>query len=171
MAQATELPPGTASSVVQSRYDWNDGEWLAKRTESNHHEQPMSIYEVHLGSWRRGLGYRELATQLVDYVTALGFTHVELLPPAEHPYGGSWGYQVTSYFAPTARFGSADEFKHLAVQLKQGAGSAEIQQADIGRTQQLDFATGELIDQNLVKFSNTCGFRDRLRRTQKLHHT
>ena len=79
----------------------------------------MSTYEVHLGSWRRGLGYRELAEQLVDYCVELGFTHVELLPVAEHPFGGSWGYQVTSYFAPTARFGTPDEFRFLVDRLHQ----------------------------------------------------
>ena len=73
----------------------------------------MSIYEVHLASWRPGLGYRELAVELADYVTAMGFTHVELLPVAEHPYGGSWGYQVSSYFAPTARLGGPDDFRFL----------------------------------------------------------
>ena len=77
------------------------------------HERPLSIYEVHLGSWRPGLDYRELAEQLVEYVQWLGFTHVEFLPVAEHPFGGSWGYQVTGYYAPTSRFGSPDEFKHL----------------------------------------------------------
>src|SRR5690625_7202942 len=73
----------------------------------------MSVYEVHLGSWRQGLNYRELAQELVEYVTWMGFTHVEFLPVAEHPYGPSWGYQVTSYYAPTSRFGSPDEFRYL----------------------------------------------------------
>ncbi len=73
----------------------------------------MSVYEVHLGSWRQGLSYRELADQLVGYVKDLGFTHVEFLPVAEHPFGGSWGYQVTSYYAPTSRFGSPDDFRFL----------------------------------------------------------
>src|SRR5690606_37480907 len=80
---------------------------------------PLSVYEVHLGSWRPGLGYRELAEQLVDYVAEQGFTHVELLPVAEHPFGGSWGYQVTSYYAPTSRFGSPDEFRYLVDRLHQ----------------------------------------------------
>ena len=79
----------------------------------------MSIYEVHLGSWRPGLSYRELADQLTDYVTELGFTHVEFLPVAEHPFGGSWGYQVTSYYAPTSRFGSPDDFRYLVDRLHQ----------------------------------------------------
>ena len=79
----------------------------------------MSVYEVHLGSWRLGLGYRELAKELVEYVKWLGFTHVEFMPVAEHPFGGSWGYQVTSYFAPTSRFGHPDEFRHLVDELHQ----------------------------------------------------
>ena len=79
----------------------------------------MSVYEVHLGSWRVGLGYRELAKELVEYVKWLGFTHVEFMPVAEHPFGGSWGYQVTSYFAPTSRFGHPDEFRHLVDELHQ----------------------------------------------------
>jgi 1,4-alpha-glucan branching enzyme len=79
----------------------------------------MSVYELHLGSWRRGRSYRDLAHELVDYVNELGFTHVELMPVAEHPYGGSWGYQVTSYFAPTARFGTPDDFKYLVDRLHQ----------------------------------------------------
>ena len=119
MAQATELPPATASSVVASTYDWNDGEWLAQRTESNHHEQPMSIYEVHLGSWRQNHSYRDLAEHLVNYVQDLGFTHVELMPVMEHPYPPSWGYHVTSYYAPSARFGRPDDFRHLVDRLHQ----------------------------------------------------
>jgi 1,4-alpha-glucan branching enzyme len=83
------------------------------------HDRPMSTYEVHLGSWRRGRSYRDLAEELTSYVLDTGFTHVELLPVAEHPYGGSWGYQVTSYFAPTARFGSPDDFRYLVDRLHQ----------------------------------------------------
>src|SRR5690606_24343884 len=103
----------TASIVFTSTYAWGDSDWLRARADHPAVAAPMSIYEVHLGSWRRGLSYRELADALVDYCTEMGFTHVELLPVAEHPYGGSWGYQVTSYFAPTARFGTPDEFRHL----------------------------------------------------------
>jgi 1,4-alpha-glucan branching enzyme len=113
MAFRTEVPPATASVVVDSSYTWDDAAWLATRRETQPHAAPMSTYEVHLGSWRQGLSYDELATQLVEYVTACGFTHVELLPVAEHPFGGSWGYQVTSYYAPTARFGDPDQFRHL----------------------------------------------------------
>ncbi|WP_298328812.1 1,4-alpha-glucan branching protein GlgB [Haloactinopolyspora sp.] len=111
MAFRTEVPPAQASIVHRSSYEWTDADWLEYRSARPAHAEPMSIYEVHLGSWRRGLGYRELAVELADYVTRLGFTHVELLPVAEHPFGGSWGYQVTSYYAPTARFGSPDDFK------------------------------------------------------------
>ena len=84
---------------------------MEARAARDPHNSPMSVYEVHLGSWRLGLGYRELAKELVEYVKWLGFTHVEFMPVAEHPFGGSWGYQVTSYFAPTSRFGHPDEFR------------------------------------------------------------
>ncbi len=113
MAFAAEVPPATASKVAVARHEWTDESWIEQREATAWHSAPMSVYEVHLGSWRPGLGYRELATELADYVAEHGFTHVELLPVAEHPFGGSWGYQVTSYYAPTARFGSPDEFRHL----------------------------------------------------------
>ena len=103
----------------RSGYEWGDDEWLAKRAPTRWHAAPMSIYEVHLGSWRQGLGYREPADQLADYLTETGFTHVELLPVAEHPFDGSWGYQVTSYFAPTARFGTPDDFRYFVDRLHQ----------------------------------------------------
>ncbi|GAA4284497.1 1,4-alpha-glucan branching protein GlgB [Brevibacterium daeguense] len=117
MARATEVPPRTGSVVTGSAYSFQDAGWIAARDTSPPTESPMSIYEVHLGSWRIGLGYRELAEELVEYVSELGFTHVELLPIAEHPFGGSWGYQVTSYFAPTSRFGQPDEFRYLVDKL------------------------------------------------------
>jgi 1,4-alpha-glucan branching enzyme len=113
LAKGTEVPPATASVVVESNFTWTDDAWIAKRANSDPHFGPISIYEVHLGSWRPGLNYRELADQLRDYVTEMGFTHVELLPVAEHPFGGSWGYQVSSYFAPTARFGHPDDFRYF----------------------------------------------------------
>jgi 1,4-alpha-glucan branching enzyme len=113
MARATEIPPLTASVVEESTYVWNDASWLEKRSQFQSWRSAVSVYEVHLGSWRLGLSYRELATELVDYVKQQGFTHVEFLPVTEHPYGPSWGYQVTSFFAPTSRFGSPDEFKFL----------------------------------------------------------
>ena len=119
MASLAETPPATASVVYTSRYEWGDAGWLAARAERQQVSQPVSIYEVHLASWRPGLSYTELAEELTGYVTGLGFTHVEFLPVAEHPFGGSWGYQVTSYYAPTSRFGSPDEFRHLVDRLHQ----------------------------------------------------
>ena len=113
MARATEIPPLTASVVEESSYFWNDAAWVEKRSHFQSWRSAVSVYEVHLGSWKLGLNYRELATELVDYVKQQGFTHVEFLPVTEHPYGPSWGYQVTSFFAPTSRFGSPDDFKFL----------------------------------------------------------
>ena len=113
MARATEIPPLTASVVEESTYQWNDSEWIAQRSQFQSWRSAVSVYEVHLGSWKLGLNYRELAVELVEYVKAQGFTHIEFLPVTEHPYGPSWGYQVTSFFAPTSRFGSPDEFKFL----------------------------------------------------------
>ncbi|ABG03292.1 1,4-alpha-glucan branching enzyme [Rubrobacter xylanophilus DSM 9941] len=114
-----EQYPGTASIVWDlSRHRWEDGEWMERRGSRNAPDAPMAIYEVHLGSWRRRpdgshLTYRELAEELVPYVAGLGYTHVELLPPMEHPFGGSWGYQPVGLFAPTSRFGPPEDFKHL----------------------------------------------------------
>ncbi len=119
VAFATEHPPATASVVFTSRYAWDDGEWIAERQRRQWVHEPMSVYEVHLGSWRLGLGYQELAEELVAYVRDMGFTHVEFLPVAEHPYAPSWGYQVSSYFAPTSRFGSPDDFRFLVDRLHQ----------------------------------------------------
>ncbi|MEV4508200.1 1,4-alpha-glucan branching protein GlgB [Dactylosporangium sp. NPDC049525] len=119
LAQHTEVPPATASVVYRSGYDWKDADWLTQRAERRTHEAPISVYEVHLGSWRPGLSYVELADQLTEYVSDLGFTHVEFMPVMEHPFGGSWGYQVTGYYAPTARFGSPDEFRYLVDRLHQ----------------------------------------------------
>jgi 1,4-alpha-glucan branching enzyme len=119
MAQATEVPPRTASRVYRSAYEWGDADWLATRRQTEWHQRPVSIYEVHLGSWRPGATYRQLADELVSYVAEVGFTHVEFLPVAEHPFGGSWGYQVTSYYAPTARFGTPDDFRYLVDRLHQ----------------------------------------------------
>ena len=113
MARATEIPPLTASVVEESTYSWNDQAWIQKRAEFQSWRSAVSVYEVHLGSWKLGLSYRELAVELVDYIKQQGFTHVEFLPVTEHPFGPSWGYQVTSFFAPTSRFGSPDEFKFL----------------------------------------------------------
>ncbi|MFM8204843.1 MAG: 1,4-alpha-glucan branching protein GlgB [Actinomycetales bacterium] len=117
MARETETPPATASIVNESKFIWSDSEWISERKTFQPWQSPISIYEVHLGSWRPGLSYLQLASELTNYVKAQGFTHVELLPVCEHPYSPSWGYQVTSYFAPTARFGSPDEFRYLIDQL------------------------------------------------------
>ena len=119
MARRTEIPPRTASVVDESSYDWKDAEWMTRRVSAKPHQEAMSVYEVHLGSWRPGLGYREMADQLTEYVVELGFTHVEFLPVMEHPFGGSWGYQVTGYYAPTARFGDPDDFRYLVDRLHQ----------------------------------------------------
>jgi 1,4-alpha-glucan branching enzyme len=119
MARLAERPPATASVVTQSRHEWGDEDWLTARAGRDLLTRPMSIYEVHLGSWRPGLSYTELASQLTSYVSEMGFTHVEFMPVAEHPFAGSWGYQVTSYYAPTSRFGSPDEFRHLVDSLHQ----------------------------------------------------
>ncbi|MEV7209424.1 MULTISPECIES: 1,4-alpha-glucan branching enzyme [unclassified Streptomyces] len=113
MARAAEEPPNTASVVTASRYEWGDAEWMRTRSDTPVHEAPFSVYEVHLPSWRPGLTYRELAEELPAYVKDLGFTHVELMPVAEHPYGPSWGYQVTGFYAPTARLGTPDDFRYL----------------------------------------------------------
>ncbi|MDT0613753.1 1,4-alpha-glucan branching enzyme [Streptomyces lancefieldiae] len=117
LARRTEVPPATSSVVHASEYAWGDEEWLARRADVPAHEAPMSVYEVHLPSWRPGLSYRELAEQLPAYVKDLGFTHVELMPVAEHPFGGSWGYQVTGFYAPTARLGDPDDFRYLVDRL------------------------------------------------------
>lgn len=119
-AQAMELPPATASVVYQPAFHFADQDWMAARQGRDWLHQPVSIYEVHLGSWRRvveednrPLSYRELAPALADYALDLGFTHLELLPVMEHPFSGSWGYQVSGYFAPTARYGPPDDFRYL----------------------------------------------------------
>ncbi|MFD1827223.1 1,4-alpha-glucan branching protein GlgB [Mumia zhuanghuii] len=108
-----EVPPANASRVFTSRHEWSDDAWMSTRPARRPWAEPMSVYEVHLGSWRRGLSYAELATTLVPYVAERGFTHVELMPVMEHPFGGSWGYQVTGYYAPTSRFGDPDDFRAL----------------------------------------------------------
>jgi len=116
-ANATEMPPGTAAIVWDLTYQWNDSEWMQMRGAGPWIGRPVSIYEVHLGSWRRKdnegqqpLSYRELAVELARYVKEMGFTHIELLPVMEHPFYGSWGYQTTSYFAPTKRYGEPQDF-------------------------------------------------------------
>ncbi|HYC88225.1 MAG TPA: 1,4-alpha-glucan branching protein GlgB [Thermoanaerobaculia bacterium] len=113
-----ETPPATASKVWDLEYDWNDEEWMRTRKARNAYDAPMSIYEVHLGSWLRTddnqpYSYRDIAQPLADYVKKMNFTHIELMPVQEHPFYGSWGYQGTGYFAPTSRFGTPQDFKYL----------------------------------------------------------
>ena len=126
LATRAEVPPRTASIVWDLDYEWRDGGWMAGRAGRQNLGAPISIYELHLASWRRipeqgrrSLNYRELAEPLADYLTELGFTHLELLPIMEHPFGGSWGYQTTSYFAPTSRFGTPQDLMFLIDYLHQ----------------------------------------------------
>jgi 1,4-alpha-glucan branching enzyme len=121
-----ETPPHNASVIWTLDYEWGDGEWMARRRAANGLDSPISIYEVHLGSWRRSrqqndrfLSYRELADELVPYVKEMGFTHVEFMPVMEHPFYGSWGYQITGYFAPTSRYGTPQDFMMLIDQFHQ----------------------------------------------------
>ncbi len=126
----TEVPPKTACVTWDLEYSWQDGEWMAERHGRNALSAPISVYEVHLGSWRRvpaenyrSLSYRELAPLLADYVNKTGFTHVEFLPVMEHPFFGSWGYQITGYFAPSSRYGTPQDFMYLIDYLhRQGIG-------------------------------------------------
>ncbi|MDO4887465.1 MAG: 1,4-alpha-glucan branching protein GlgB [Actinomycetaceae bacterium] len=123
MARQTEIPPSTASVITKSRFSWDDESWMDERAGTDPHSGPLSIYEVHLGSWRQGLSYEELAEQLIGHVKYAGFTHVEFMPLAEHPFAPSWGYQVTGYYAPSARFGSPDGLRYLVNELhKAGIG-------------------------------------------------
>lgn len=150
-AQNGEL---TASLVFDlSRYQWSDGEWMEKRKNADLYHKPMSIYEVHLGSWKRvpdeenrSMSYKELADDLIPYVKSLNFTHIELMPVSEHPFDGSWGYQVTGYFAPTSRFGNPDEFREFVDRCHQ-AGLGVI----------LDWVPGHFPkdDHGLAKFDGT----------------
>jgi 1,4-alpha-glucan branching enzyme len=126
LAFYSERPPSTASRIWDTDYDWGDGGWMQKRKRRNSLDAPMSVYEVHLGSWRRVPEegnryptYREAAPLLADYVTQMGFTHVELLPVMEHPFYGSWGYQTVGYFAPTARYGTPQDLMYLVDYLHQ----------------------------------------------------
>ena len=120
----TETPPLTGSKVWDLSYEWGDHEWMATREQRQRLDRPMSIYEMHLGSWRWGgdhldrpLNYAELADPLIEHLDRMGFTHVEFMPVMEHPFGGSWGYQTTGYFAPTSRFGTPQDFKALVDRL------------------------------------------------------
>jgi len=122
-ARRCEHPPKTASVVWDDNYEWKDKKWLKTRKDHNAIDAPYSVYEVHLGSWKRHatedrfLSYFELADDLVTYVKEMNFTHVEFMPIMEYPYDPSWGYQITGYFAPTSRFGYPDEFKYLVDKL------------------------------------------------------
>ena len=124
-ARRCEHPPKTASVVWEDSYNWKDLKWMKKRIKNNAIDAPYSVYEVHLGSWKKNieenrfLSYEELADDLVDYVKKMNFTHVEFMPIMEYPYDPSWGYQLTGYFAPTSRFGYPDEFKCLVDKLHQ----------------------------------------------------
>lgn len=126
LAFGTEIAPRTASVVTSLDYKWSDDEWLKQRGQKQNHRSPISIYELHIGSWRRNLEegnrpltYRELADELVPYIQETGFTHVEFLPVMEHPFGGSWGYQITGYFAPTRRYGTPQDFMYLVDRMHQ----------------------------------------------------
>jgi 1,4-alpha-glucan branching enzyme len=123
-ARLWENPPKTASVVWDTYYEWEDDEWMENRIKHNGIDRPYSVYEVHLGSWKKpkgdeSLSYRELATELVEYVQKMNFTHVEFLPVMEHPYFPSWGYQITGYFAPSSRFGGPQDFMYLCDKLHQ----------------------------------------------------
>ena len=152
-ARQAELPPATASRVwADGDYVWSDQDWMAQRAARQTRERPMAIYELHLGSWRRHpdgswLSYRELADRLVPYVEQLGFTHIELLPVSEHPFFGSWGYQPSGLFAPTARFGTPDDFRYLV---------DRCHQAGIGVI--LDWVPGHFPDDahGLGRFDGSC---------------
>src|SRR5207302_10909039 len=118
LAFRSEPPPATASVIWDLAYDWGDTEWMATRRSRSSLDAPIATYEVHLGSWMRTpsgipLSYRDLAPRLAEHVTRTGFTHVELLPVMEHPFYGSWGYQVTGFFSPTARYGTPQDLMHL----------------------------------------------------------
>jgi 1,4-alpha-glucan branching enzyme len=113
VAFAAEVPPQTASVVYESHHEWHDDEWLERRRAAEPHAEPISIYEVHLGSWRIGANFRESAEQLASYARDNGFTHVELMPVMQHPFAGSWGYQVTGYFAPNAIWGEPDDLRRF----------------------------------------------------------
>jgi 1,4-alpha-glucan branching enzyme len=119
MASWAEVPPQSASRVFESSYEWGDEEWLAERATQNQAERPMSTYEVHLASWRRGRSWEQLADELVPYLTEVGFTHVEFMPVMQHPFGGSWGYHVTGYYAADSRFGDPDGLRLLIDRLHQ----------------------------------------------------
>ena len=121
LAQYAQVPPDTASIVTVSEYKWTDSSWLKTRAKSDALKLPMTTYELHAGSWRGAKNYRDMAAELIPYVLELGFTHVEFMPLAEHPFAPSWGYQVTGYYAPTSRFGTPDDLKYLIDKLHEAS--------------------------------------------------
>jgi 1,4-alpha-glucan branching enzyme len=153
MARYTEVPPQTASVIGQTDYVWADAAWLTARSATDPHDRPMSIYEMHVGSWRPGLGYRDLADQLIGYLGELAYTHVEFMPLAEHPFGGSWGYQVTGYYAPTSRFGHPDDLRYLIDRLHQ-AGIGVIMDWVPGHFPKDDFALARFDGQALYEHAD-----------------
>ncbi len=153
MARYTEVPPKTASVIGQTHYEWADAAWLTERSATDPHNRPMSIYEMHVGSWRPGLGYRELADELIGYMNELAYTHVEFMPLSEHPFGGSWGYQVTGYYAPTSRFGHPDDLRYLIDRLHQ-AGIGVIMDWVPGHFPKDDFALARFDGQPLYEHAD-----------------
>ncbi|MDR0848017.1 MAG: 1,4-alpha-glucan branching protein GlgB [Propionibacteriaceae bacterium] len=146
MAQYAESDGKTASIVFDSHYEWEDKAWMDYREAWKAWESPVSIYEMHLGSWRKGKGYREIADELIEYITWQGYTHVEFMPLSEHPFAPSWGYQITGYFAPTSRYGNPDDLRYLIDRLHQ---------AKIGVI--MDWVPGHFAtdEWSLVKFDGT----------------
>jgi 1,4-alpha-glucan branching enzyme len=119
MARFCEVPPNRASLVTETHFNWQDDDWISQRAHNDLLHEQMSIYELHLGSWRKGLSYRELADQLPEYVKWMGYTHVEFMPVSAHPLELSWGYQVTGYYSPDPRFGNPDDLRYLIQRLHQ----------------------------------------------------
>lgn len=150
MALAAQVPPETASVVTASSYVWEDGAWMTRRAATHAVAQPLAVYEVHVGSWRGGLGYRDMAGPLIAHVQETGFTHVEFMPLAEHPFGGSWGYQVSGYYAPTSRYGSPDDLRYLIDRLHQ-AGIGVIMDWVPGHFPKDDFALARFDGQPLYE--------------------
>ena len=150
MARWAEVPPATASVVTKARHSWQDDAWMERRARTTPVDQPMSVYEIHLGSWRPGLTYRTAVDDIIGHVTSVGFTHVEFLPLAEHPFGGSWGYQVSGYYAPTSRFGTPDDLRYLIDRLHQ-AGIGVIMDWVPGHFPKDDFALARFDGQALYE--------------------